>query len=179
MGPIRNGHSGVPQGTVLGPLLFLLYINDLPDCINSRVRLFADYCLVYRKISSFEDQLALQRALDALEAWASAWGMKFNPSKCTILSIARSSAMHKFDTLCGTVLQHVSEAKYLGVTLSDHLQWSKHISNLSVKASSTLGLLHRNLSQFPQALREQDYISLVRSRLEYCSAIWDPTLSKI
>ena len=171
-------HSGVPQGTVLGPLLFLLYINDLPDCINSRVRLFADDCLVYRKISSFEDQLALQRDLDALEVWARTWGMKFNPSKCTILSIARSSAMHKFYTLCGTVLLHVNEAKYLGVTLSDDLQWSKHISNLSVKASSTLGLLRRNLSQCPQALREQAYISLIKSRLEYCSAIWDPHLVK-
>ena len=171
-------HSGVPQGTILGPRLFLLYINDLPDCINSRVRLFADDCLVYRKISGFEDQLALQRDLDALEVWASTWGMKFNPSKCTILSIARSSAMHTFYTLCGTVLQHVSEAKYLGVTLSDDLQWSKHISNLSLKASSTLGLLRRNLSQCPQALREQAYIFLIRSHLEYCSAIWDPHLVK-
>ena len=100
--------------------------------------------------------------------------MKFNLSKCTILSIARSSAMHKFYTLCGTVLQHVSEAKYFGVTLSDNLQWSKHISNLSVKASST----RWNLSQCPQALREQAYISLIRSHLEYCSAIWDPYLVK-
>ena len=86
--------------------------------------------------------------------------------------------MHKFYTLCGTVLQHVSEAKYLRVTLSDDLQWSKHISNLSVKAGSTLGLLCRNLSQCPQALREQVYISLIRSRLEYCSATWDPHLVK-
>ena len=136
-------------------LYIYIYINDLPDCINSRVWFFADDCLVYRKISSFEDQLALQRNLDALEVWASACGMKFNPSKCNILSIARFSAMHTFYTLCDTVLQHVSEAKYLGVTVSNDLQWSKHISNLSVKASSTLGLPRRNFSQCPQALREQ------------------------
>ena len=86
--------------------------------------------------------------------------------------------MHTFYTLCGTVLQHVSEANYLVVTLSDDRQWSNHISNLSVKASSTLGLLRRNLSQCPMVLREQAYISLIRSRLEYCSAIWDPHLVK-
>ena len=171
-------HSGVPQGTVLGPLLFLLYINDLPDCITSRVRLFADDCLVYRRIKNTDDQLALQRDLDSLETWANTWGMKFNPSKCTVLSISRTSTIHKFYTLCGTVLQQVNEAKYLGVTLSDDLQWSKHISNLTAKASSTLGLLHRNLSKCPQRLREQAYISLIRSRLEYCSAIWDPHTAK-
>ena len=101
-------HSRVPQGTVLGPLLFLLYINDLPDCINSQVGLFAEDCLVYRKISSFDDQLALQRDLDAFEVYGSTWGMKFNPNICTILSIARSCDMHKFYTLCGTVLQHAN-----------------------------------------------------------------------
>lgn len=173
--PVR---SGVPQGTVLGPLLFLVYINDLPDCIESRVRLFADDCLVYREINSVDDQLALQRDLDSLEEWASKWGMKFNPSKCNILSISRSTPLHKFYSLCGTVLQHVDEAKYLGVTLSSDLQWTKHIQNLTVRASSTLGLLRRNLSACPPALRELSYISLIRSRLEYCAAIWDPHLEK-
>ena len=73
------GHllSGVSQGTVLGPLL--IYINDLPDCVMSRVRLFADDCLLYREIHNPEDQLALQKDLDILEQWASKWGMQFNP----------------------------------------------------------------------------------------------------
>ena len=171
-------HSGVPQGTVLGPLLFLIYINDLPDCVSSKVRLFADDCLVYREIGCLEDQLALQRDLDALEAWASRWGMKFNPSKCVILSISRSTPLFKIYSLCGTPLQHVSEAKYLGVTLSNDLQWNKHIQSLSSKASSTLGLLRRNLHGCPTKLREQAYVSLIRSKVEYCSAIWDPYLIK-
>ena len=93
--------SGVPQGTVLGPLLFLVHINDLPDCVSSRVRLFADDCLVYREISSRDDQLTLQRDLKCLEDWALDWGMKFNPSKCTILSIHRSaSSQLNFYLLC-------------------------------------------------------------------------------
>ena len=73
--------------------------------------MFAEDCLVYRKINSFDNQLALQRDLDAFEVY----GMKFNPNKCTILSMARSSDMHKFYTLCGIALQHANEAKYLGV----------------------------------------------------------------
>jgi len=167
--------SGVPQGTVLGPLLFLLHINDLPNCVSSQVRLFADECLVYRTISSVQDQLQLQRDLDSLTDWASCWGMSFNPSKCTIITISRSnSPLHKFYTLCGVVLQHVSEARYLGVLLSDDLQWSKHVQHITAKANSTLGLLRRNLHHCPEKLRELAYITLVRSRLEYCSAVWDP-----
>ena len=74
--------SGVPQGTVLGPLLFLVHINDLPDCVKSKVRLFADDCLLYRKIKSAKDQELLQKDLIELEKWANNWGMKFNAKKC-------------------------------------------------------------------------------------------------
>ena len=147
-------HSEVPQGTVLGPLLFLIYINDLPDSVNSTVGLFADDCLVYREVGSIDDQLALQRDLYSLENWAHIWGMKFNPSKCTIFTISRSPPLHKFYSLCGTILQQVSEAKYLGVNISEDLHWSKHIQGLTSKASSTLGLLRRNLSLCPQKLHE-------------------------
>jgi len=104
--------------------------------------------------------------------------MKFNPSKCTILTISRSISFLQFYTLCGTVLQHTKEAKYLGVTISEDLAWGKHIQNISSKASSTLGFLKRNLSNCPKRLREQAYVSLIRTRLEYCSAIWDPHLAK-
>ena len=82
--------SGVPQGTVLGPLLFLLHINDLPSCVNSKVRLFADDCLLYREIKINQDQIDMQRDLDALMDWGSTWGMKFNAKKCNIMRVSRS-----------------------------------------------------------------------------------------
>ena len=116
--------------------------------------------------------------LDTLEDWANEWGMRFNPDKCNILSISRSIPLQRFYTLCGTVLQTVQEAKYLGVNLSEDLHWANHIQSIAAKSSSTLGLLKRNLSKCPQKLREQAYISLIRSRLEYCAAVWDPYLTK-
>ena len=73
--------SGVPQGTVLGPLPFLTYINDLPSTVWSQVRLFADDCLLYRPIKCQADQEKLQRGLSALQDWADRWGTCFNPSK--------------------------------------------------------------------------------------------------
>ena len=76
--------SGVPQGTVLGPLLFLLHINDLPQS----VRPFADDCLLYKTISSIDDTLILQRDLDSLKEWGSHWDMRFNVSKCNIMRLA-------------------------------------------------------------------------------------------
>ena len=82
--------SGVPQGTVLGPLLFLCHINDLPSWVKSTVRLFADDCLLYRTIKTIQDQIQLQKDLESLEKWASLWGMRFNASKCYIMSINRT-----------------------------------------------------------------------------------------
>ena len=78
---VANIESGVPQGTVLGPLLFLLHINDLPSCVNSKVCLFAEDCLFYREIKNNQDQIDVQRDLDALMNWGSTWGMKFNAKK--------------------------------------------------------------------------------------------------
>lgn len=82
----------MPQGTVLGPLLFLIHINDLPDCVTSEVRLFADDCLLYHEVRTVNDQLALQRDLLCLEEWASDWGMKFNPGKYNIISIHKGNS---------------------------------------------------------------------------------------
>ena len=81
--------SGVPQGTVLGLILFLLHINDLPSVISSKVRLFADDCLVYREIKSRQDQNDLQKDLNLLETWGSTLGMRFTAAKCNIMRVSR------------------------------------------------------------------------------------------
>ena len=171
--------SGVPQGTVLGPLLFLLHINDLPSVVTSQVRLFADDCLMYRPVVAAGDQVDFQADLDALQRWGDAWGMRFNASKCNIMHISRSKTpLTKFYSLSNTVLDVVSSAKYLGVTITDDLQWSSHVSNITSKSNRMLGFLRRNLRGCPQKLKETAYIAMVRSVLEYSATIWDPYLKK-
>ena len=86
--------SGVPQGTVLGLIMFLCHINDLPDCVTSSVRLFADDCLLYRTIRKEEDHLTLQADLKHLEEWANKWGTRFNTKKCYVLSINNKSSRY-------------------------------------------------------------------------------------
>ena len=168
--------SGVPQGTVLGPLLFLLFINDLPSVLDpgTVVRLFADD---YRSIDSKQDQLLLQQDLDALNLRGQCWGMRFNTKKCQIIHIGKQSR-HHFYQLNNDILKTATELKYLGITLTDDLKWSMHVKQTSTKAHQWLGFVKRNLKGSPYKHREMAYTSLVRSPMEYCRAIWDPVLKR-
>jgi hypothetical protein len=168
--------SGVPQGTVLGPLLFLCHINDLPKSVKSSVRLFADDCLLYREIKSFQDHLILQNDLLQLEMWAKKWGMRFNASKCYALPTKTTSSY--FYKLNGEVLEHVEQNPYLGIQISSNLKWGVHITQMCKKAGSTLGFLRRNLRSCPPQCRRLAYISLLRSKLEYGAVVWDPYLKQ-
>ena len=171
--------SGVPQGTVLGPLLFLIYINDLPDSVKSQVRLFADDCLLYRIIKSAEDQHTLQENLRSLEQWCAKWGMHLNSSKCEVMTICRRrNQLSCMYTINGEVLKTVDKAKYLGVTIANTLSWSTHTSITAGKANGKIGFLWRNLRHCPKELKEQAYFALVRSIIEYSAAVWDPHLKK-
>ena len=168
--------SGVPQGTVLGPLLFLCHINDLPKRVKSQVRLFADDCLIYRPINSAKDHDILQEDFTALEGWAEDSGMRFNAKKCYILSVKNKSDYSY--TLNGTVLKSVKDNPYLGVQFSNDLSWSPHIEKTAKKANSIIGFLRRNLRNCSEPSRRKAYLALVRSVLEYGSIVWDPHLQK-
>ena len=168
--------SGVPQGTVLGPLLFLLYINDMPDVLSegTKLRLFADDSLVYREITCLDDQTILQKDLISLEQWAEKWGMRFNASKCQIMHISRGQAQTRMYSLCNEILSTVKTAKYLGVTVSDDLQWHHQIHSVMNKANSMLHLVARNLRNCPRSTRSLAYTTLIRPKLEYSCSVWDP-----
>ena len=115
----------VPQCSVLGPTLFLAYINDLPDQVKSRVKLFADDTAIYLAISSECASVTLQNDLHTLEIWGKQRDMSFNPSKCQVLHITRAKCpIQTRYILHSTVLESVPSAKYLGVTISDNLSWN-------------------------------------------------------
>ena len=141
--------SGVPQGSVLGPLLFLMYINDLPSCIkHSTTRLFADDCVLYRRITSRRDRSKLQQDLDALLIWEQRWLMEFNPSKCQVISFTnKQSPIPPTYSIREYVLEVVDSGKYLGVQLDSKLSFNTHIDAVTKKANSVKAFLSRNLSR--------------------------------
>ena len=114
-----NVESGVPQGSVIGPSLFLLYINDMPEGIRSRVRHFADDTIVYLTITSDTDADYLQEDLEKLAEWEGKWKMAFHPDKCNVLTITRKrKPIVREYQLYGHTLEAVTSTKYLGCTIS-------------------------------------------------------------
>ena len=166
--------SGVPQGSILGPLLFLLFINDLPDAITSNSRLFADDCAIYLQLHQ-NAQASLQSDLDNLSAWSTANHLHFNTSKCKVIHITNKRTVTKFDYhLYGLPLEATCTHPYLGVNLSSDLRWNTHIDSVCKKGMRILGLLKRNLHQCSPSVKSAAYLSLVRPTLSYTSAAWDP-----
>ena len=174
--------SGVPQGTVLGPLLFLLYINDLPQSIRSQVRLFADDCLIYHTVKTQADQNILQEDLHHLESWQQKWLMQFNPTKCTVIHMTSSRRKPRtFDYfLCNQKLSTVDCNPYLGVEIARTLSWNNHINNIVKLANSVIvmGLVKRNLYSALKETKILAYQSIVRPTIEYAASIWDPFTTK-
>ena len=168
--------SGVPQGTVLAPLLFLCFINDLPDYIASSIRLYTNDVILYRTIHSEEDCHHLQQDLNTLEEWATKWHMLFNIQKCEFLRITnKTNFVHFLYALHNEAMREVTHAKYLGVTIDSKLSWSKHILEITTKANKVKGFLQHNLRSCPISVKANCYKSLVKPILEYACDIHKET----
>ena len=168
--------SGVPQGSVLGPILFLAFINDLPLYVtHSTVRLFADDTMLYLAISSTDDCQKLQSDLSKLEIWEQHWLMNFHPAKCQVIKFTKKRSKIDFDyILHGQILEEVESAKYLGVTFSNNFSFSKHIDTITAKANKSLGFIKRNIKVPNPQVKAHAFQTLVRPSLEYCSSVWHP-----
>ena len=156
--------SGVPQGTVLGPTLFSIYINDLPETILYRsVKLFADDCILYKAICTPDDVKKLQEDLSAFQDWQQKWLMKLNISNCHFMRVShpRKNKIPSSYKIHNHILCFVDHHKYLGITIQNDLKWHQHIQSITSKANQTLALLIRNLVTPSIQLRERAYLSLV------------------
>jgi hypothetical protein len=174
--------SGVPQGSVLGPVLFLCFINDLPDVVNGIVKIFADDTKIYSNVNTTTQCDELQQDLDNLCDWSSKWKLSFNAKKCKVMHIGSTNERHRYSMLDkdGNFI-HLDSAqseKDLGVTFNENLHFGEHISNITSKAQRVLGLIHRSFEYMETEMLLPLYKSLVRPILEYGSNVWSPYLKK-
>ena len=135
--------------------------------------------MLYRHIESSVDHDKLQQGLLQLEEWAAMWQMNFAPSKCYIISIALKRQPSSFlYTLCNTPLEGVTFQKYLGIYITNSLNWTKQAVEVKKKANKILGVLPKNLSSCSAVVKERAYLSLVRPVCEYRSVAWSPYTQK-
>ena len=176
----REVCSGVPQGSVLGPLLFLLFVNDLPDWIKTNIRLFADDAKIWKEISCLEDQQELQADLDRLREWSDEWLLEFNPAKCNVMHIGHSLetgyTIQQGDKVWK--LDEISEVRDLGIVVCRDLKVAQQCAGAAGKAMSVLGLIKRHFGQLDPVSFKILYNSYVRAHLEYCIQSWSPYLRK-
>jgi hypothetical protein len=172
--------SGVPQGSVLGPLLFLLYVNDIPYRVKSKVKLFADDTKIWNRVSDGISSGELQYDLDCLGEWSEKWLLKFNLEKCHVMHVGHKSDtkyyLHKDSQRCEIAVSRLE--KDLGIWVSDDLKWSTQCGKAAKKAMSVLGMIKRT---FPYLDRDGFillYNTYVRVHLEYCVQVWNPYRKK-
>jgi hypothetical protein len=172
--------SGIPQGSVLGPLLFIIYINDLPDHVLNEMYLFADDTKLLKKVATYDDAIILQNDIDAMQKWSNDWLLKFHPDKCHVLTLGKFNNIkyaHQY-SLGDQVLEHVVNEKDLGVIIDAELTFEDHISEKVLKANSIVGQINRSFTYLSPKLFRQLYISFVRPIIEYGQTIWCPRLRK-
>ena len=165
----------MPQGSILGPVLLLCHINEISTNIQSTIRLYADDCVLYRPIISDQDNNALQSDLYTLCKWSDCWKLNFNVSKCKVMNMSRkrNPQQHSY-YIDNNKLSTTGCEKYLGVTITDKLNWDGHCQDTYVKCNRMLGLIKRNFGKCSIDVLKKLYISLIRTRLDYCCIAWDP-----
>ena len=169
----RGVTSGVPQGSVLGPLLFIIYINDLDTNITSKISKFADDTKICHKSTTYLDRIELQEDIDKLVEWANTWQMEFNAEKCTILHIGCHNRNYNF-TIDNRNLTVVNKQRDLGIAINKDLKWKEHINNSIRKARNVIGFIGRNFHYKGKDIVLPLYKALVRPHLEFAVQLWSP-----
>ena len=176
--------SGIPQGSVLGPILFVIYINDLPNQLESEVRIFADDTKLFTQSNDEKAREVLQADLDRLHQWSVAWLLNFHPEKCCTLKLGNPASdqvyyMQSKETNEKHALAASKAEKDLGVIVDSQLTFKDHISQSTTKANKILGVIRRSFDHLTNDTFVQLYKALVRPILEYGHSVWQPALKSL
>ena len=172
--------SGIPQGTVLGPLLFVIYINDLLDNVRSNGLLFADDTKIFRAITCKEDSISLQQDIDMMQDWTDNWLLKFHPGKCHVLTLGRfeNIAIAYRYKIRNQEIEHVFCERDLGVHVDSEFSFDEHIAIKTRLANAILGQIRRSFCYLDGKTFTKLYASFVRHHLEYNQSAWAPARKK-
>jgi len=169
--------SGVPQGSVLGPVLFLIYINDIDNGIVSKLGKFADDSKLCKSVDNKTDVNVLVNDLAKLEKWSDLWQMKFNVEKCSVIHLGKDNTKNRYQ-IGKTNLKSSDKERDLGVTVDKTMKFSEQVNSAVGKANATLGMIRRNIACKNKSIITKLYKALVRPKLEYCVQVWRPYLQK-
>ena len=173
--------SGVPQGSVLGPLLFILYVNDIPDLVHCNIKMFADDTKLFTPVRSQEDQEHLQCDIATLEDWTKDWLLEFNADKCKLMQVGRPPPRNYTMTkMSGARVDHesINEEKDVGVWVTTGLKSSTQCQIASNKVMQALGMVRRSFKHITTESFVTLYRAYVRPHLEFCVQAWSPYMVK-
>ena len=169
--------SGVPQGSVLGPLLFIIYIDDLDVGLTNKIAKFADDTKLMGQSTSDKHYQSIKEDLKKLELWADQWDMEFNVNKCKVMFVGKKNSKKAYE-MFGKPLLETEKEKDLGIVINNDMKVSSQCMAAYNKANRILGLISRNFSYKTIEIIRTLYVSLVRPHLEYCVQFWSPHFVK-
>ena len=172
--------SGVPQGSILGPLFFILYVNDLSSVVkNSSIKMFADDLTLYRDVASVDDCHMLQWDLSQVYEWSVCWLLRLHPGKCEAINITNKRSPITFSYSIGPhSISWVKQAKYLGLYVTPKLDWSLQCKHAASRATACLNRLRRIMYSSSPIAKAIAYKCLIRPHLEYACQVWSPYTNK-
>ena len=176
-----NVASGIPQGSVLGHIHFVIYINDLPANVKSQVKMFADDTKLFTRVDVPNNHETMQNDLDELMQWSNKWQLKFHPEKCCVLKLGRERETENFmnskdedGNPIRVKLKEVQAEKDLGVTIDKVLSFKRHMELATSKANRVIGVIRRSFDYLTPASFVQLFKGLVRPLLQYGHCVWNP-----